>query len=91
MTAGGPELLMLVDLLVDGPYNREIPAVSPWAGSGNQVLHALSPKGRAMKTRASECPEEFEIGLGPHGRTRLIGTGAPRRRAAYHDCFEKRE
>jgi anaerobic ribonucleoside-triphosphate reductase activating protein len=40
------ELLGQLDILVDGPYRHDIPAVNPWAGSGNQQVHYLSPRYR---------------------------------------------
>ena len=44
--AGAAELLMLTDLLVDGPYDRTRPEPGPpvgrrWIGSANQVMHYL--------------------------------------------------
>ncbi len=43
--AGTPRLLAATDLLVDGPYVRELPETRRrWIGSRNQVLHFLSDR-----------------------------------------------
>jgi anaerobic ribonucleoside-triphosphate reductase activating protein len=36
-----PALLRKIDILIDGPYIREIPQAHPWAGSGNQRILCL--------------------------------------------------
>ena len=83
---GPPEprrLLMLVDVLIDGPYKREIPAVHPMAGSGNQVIHYLSPAGRALKPEMDEMTKaRYDLGLGPGGLNLLVGVGGPLERLA---------
>ena len=33
--------LLCIDILIDGPYSRDIPQTSPWAGSGNQRILCL--------------------------------------------------
>lgn len=35
------ECLKLVDILIDGPYKKDIPSKTPWAGSGNQRILEL--------------------------------------------------
>jgi anaerobic ribonucleoside-triphosphate reductase activating protein len=35
------EILNEIDILIDGPYIRNIPPASPWAGSGNQNILCL--------------------------------------------------
>ncbi|MFH1137139.1 MAG: 4Fe-4S single cluster domain-containing protein [Pseudomonadota bacterium] len=90
-TAAGPAVLDWVDLLVDGPYDRDRPAANPWAGSGNQGLHALTPEGRDMLSRAGEDAGELEFGLGPRGRARLIGVGNASWRFQCLAFLEKRE
>ncbi len=37
-----PETLALLDALVDGPFEAELPTDSPWRGSANQRLHILT-------------------------------------------------
>jgi anaerobic ribonucleoside-triphosphate reductase activating protein len=34
-------ILREIDLLIDGPYMRDVPRTSPWAGSGNQRILEL--------------------------------------------------
>ncbi len=36
------ELLSLADILVDGPYQGDLPPSKPWCGSDNQGIHLLS-------------------------------------------------
>jgi anaerobic ribonucleoside-triphosphate reductase activating protein len=35
------EILGEIDILIDGPYVRDIPPANPWAGSGNQRILCL--------------------------------------------------
>jgi anaerobic ribonucleoside-triphosphate reductase activating protein len=35
-------LLDEIDVLIDGEYQRDVMATSPWAGSGNQRIHLLT-------------------------------------------------
>ena len=36
-----PEVLREIDILIDGPYMRDVPRSSAWAGSGNQRILCL--------------------------------------------------
>ncbi|MCL1818381.1 MAG: radical SAM protein, partial [Spirochaetaceae bacterium] len=36
-----PACLAYIDILIDGPFLRDIPRASPWAGSGNQRILCL--------------------------------------------------
>jgi anaerobic ribonucleoside-triphosphate reductase activating protein len=38
-----PQIVGLLDVLVDGPFRIDEPTLLPWRGSGNQVLHRLTP------------------------------------------------
>jgi anaerobic ribonucleoside-triphosphate reductase activating protein len=48
-----PQLLHLLDALVDGPFRSEIPSEHPWRGSGNQKLHILCA--------ANELRQRYEL------------------------------
>jgi anaerobic ribonucleoside-triphosphate reductase activating protein len=57
------ELLTLTDILVDGPYVRELPDTSRrWIGSTNQQIHFLSDRYRADDPRW-RMPNTLEIRL----------------------------
>ncbi|GKT09132.1 4Fe-4S single cluster domain-containing protein [Desulforhabdus sp. TSK] len=89
---GGAEgrLLDLTDILVDGPFERHIPACHPLAGSGNQKVHCLSSRGRQLKRRADEVlATNFELGIGPDSTHLLIGIGAQRERTAVKTALSR--
>ncbi|TWT66904.1 Pyruvate formate-lyase 1-activating enzyme [Posidoniimonas polymericola] len=44
-----------LDILIDGEYRKEAHGPYKWRGSGNQVVHALSPKGM-VEARAEYDP-----------------------------------
>ena len=57
------ELLALTDILVDGPYLRELPETQRrWIGSSNQQIHFLSERYRADDPRWQK-PNTLEIRL----------------------------
>jgi anaerobic ribonucleoside-triphosphate reductase activating protein len=72
------ELLALTDILVDGPYLRELPETRRrWIGSANQRIHFLSERYRADDPRWL-LPNTLEIRLrGPE----LTVNGFPARSA----------
>jgi hypothetical protein len=86
---GTGALLPWVDLLIDGPFLREVPPVHPLAGSGNQQLHALTPAGEVMRRTASsaEAPS-FNLGFFAAGATRLIGVSTPAERERIHRSLQ---
>lgn len=49
-------LLEFTDILIDGPYRREIPPVHPWAGSGNQRIFKMKHGSAAEEIFASSGP-----------------------------------
>jgi anaerobic ribonucleoside-triphosphate reductase activating protein len=54
-----PEVLRGIDMLIDGPYRREIPRQNAWAGSGNQRILCLH-EGEVVlwaDTGSGEAPE----------------------------------
>jgi anaerobic ribonucleoside-triphosphate reductase activating protein len=75
---GAGELLAEIDLLVDGPYDRERPEPAPpegrrWIGSANQVMHYLTPAYNDSDPRMREA-NTIEIRL---SRDKLVVNGWP--------------
>jgi anaerobic ribonucleoside-triphosphate reductase activating protein len=78
-------LLNHVDVLVDGPYIREIAPTHPLAGSGNQRVLALSRRGELMIAAMTSSPgPSFNLAMAPDGASRLVGVSNPMERAAVH-------
>ncbi len=72
------ELLDLTDILVDGPYVRELPETNRrWIGSSNQRVHFLTDRYRADDPRWHQ-PNTLEIRL---NGTELTVNGFPARQA----------
>jgi anaerobic ribonucleoside-triphosphate reductase activating protein len=74
--AGSPELLDQVDLLVDGPYQADLPErTRRWSGSANQRFHLLT--GRYSPGVENIAPGEvertIELRFGPDGTIRRSG------------------
>jgi anaerobic ribonucleoside-triphosphate reductase activating protein len=68
------ELLEHIDLLVDGPYQRELPeSRRRWIGSRNQVMHFSSDRYTPLDPRFYQS-NTIEIRLGPGG---LLVNGWP--------------
>ncbi len=66
---GGKELLSLIDVLVDGPYDASRPAVHGLRGSANQRIHLLSSRHR-FEAFASR---DVEVIIDGSGEIRLTG------------------
>jgi anaerobic ribonucleoside-triphosphate reductase activating protein len=78
-------LLEQTDILVAGPYLASWPQQHPLAGSGNQQVHYLSRRGRALRGRCEVPPaQQANLGAGPDGRDLLIGILSPAERARLH-------
>lgn len=68
------QLLALVDVVIDGPYRREVMQLHPLAGSGNQRIRLVSACGRAMGPELEACrPGPVNFGLGPGLVNMIIG------------------
>jgi anaerobic ribonucleoside-triphosphate reductase activating protein len=67
-------LLRASDLLMDGPYRRELPTRRPWRGSDNQRLIALSSR-YANEVDAWNRPvgQDFEIRVRADGTLEVLG------------------
>lgn len=68
------DLLRETDLLVDGPYLRDLPSNRPWRGSENQRLIALSDRYREQVSQWNAPKgQPFEIRLSEQGHVEVIG------------------
>ncbi len=81
------DLLDLADVIIDGPYMRNIAPAHPLAGSGNQRLHARTPEGIAMLGRMSNSGPAFNLGLNRNGDGMLIGVSDSMTRRKVHDVL----
>ena len=67
-------LLPFVDVVIDGPFKRDIPATHPLAGSGNQVIHYLSARASTLKCAMDACStQQLNLGIGNGSFDMLIG------------------
>ncbi|WP_042462785.1 4Fe-4S single cluster domain-containing protein [Neobacillus dielmonensis] len=63
------ELLRVTDLLVDGPFRKDLRDLSrPWVGSSNQRYHFLTERYVDLKDRLGNIPNRLEVTLKPDGR-----------------------
>jgi len=71
---GWHDLLNVTDLLLDGPYIRDLTYTSrPWVGSSNQRYHFLTPRYRHLETRLLNIPNRIEVHLQPDGTVLING------------------
>jgi anaerobic ribonucleoside-triphosphate reductase activating protein len=67
-------LLEAADLLVDGPYKRELPTQKPWRGSDNQRLIALSHRyAGQVEGWNGESGQQFEVRVSADGGIEVLG------------------
>lgn len=66
---GSVELLGVIDVLIDGPYRRDLHAPLLWRGSSNQRIHDLT--GRVALP--ADRPAGLELHVQPDGRFELVG------------------
>lgn len=71
-----PEILRLVDILVEGPFMQDKVDNTPaWRGSTNQGIHLLS--GRALKYKDYEPEYTTELIFGKDGNMKATGFTVP--------------
>ena len=61
---GKPEILNMLDILVDGPYMQDLDHGELWRGSSNQTIHMLTNRYASLEDELSMCkgrPMEFDI------------------------------
>lgn len=86
-------LLDAIDLLIDGPYDRDVPNTLGWRGSDNQRVHLLSPRAaRYAALATAPMPDQRPLQVQMLGATRYRLIGIPRRGdlAAYRDAMAAR-
>jgi hypothetical protein len=68
-------VLREIDILIDGPYMRNVPRAGPWAGSGNQRALCLR-EGEVVlwDTACGACSPEAEIHIAKNGRVTVTGS-----------------
>lgn len=72
---GGPDVLALTDVLIDGPYCRDLPCDDGYRGSSNQTLRFLTS--RYGPADFPPQPGAFEAEIGPDGSISLRGFPSP--------------
>ncbi len=71
---GWKSLLAATDLLIAGPYIKEMATFSnPWVGSSNQTYHFLTPRYRHLEGRLREFRNGIEIRIHPDGEVFING------------------
>ncbi len=71
---GWSELLNVTDLLLDGPYVRDLTDTThPWVGSSNQRYHFLTPRYRHLEADLASIPNRLEVRLRPDGQILVNG------------------
>jgi anaerobic ribonucleoside-triphosphate reductase activating protein len=71
---GWQDLLGVTDLLLDGPYIRDLTDTSrPWLGSTNQRYHFLTPRYRHLEAELGDIPNRLEVRLQPDGKVFING------------------
>jgi anaerobic ribonucleoside-triphosphate reductase activating protein len=71
-------LLDTADLLMDGPYMKDLPTQRPWRGSDNQRLIALSAR-YADRVEVWNQPlgQDFEMRISAEGTIEILGIPPP--------------
>ncbi len=83
--AGETELLNHIDVLIDGSYRERIPSKHPLTGSGNQVIHFLTKRGKNLEAQIEALPPNHSnLGMGTDHRHMLIGILNPAARKTIH-------
>ncbi|MDQ4106353.1 MAG: radical SAM protein [Actinomycetota bacterium] len=76
---GWHDLLGVTDLLLDGPYIRDLTDTSrPWVGSSNQRYHFLTARYRHLESERKYMPNRLEIRLQPDGKIFVNGLASSR-------------
>ncbi|MER3447925.1 MAG: ribonucleoside-triphosphate reductase activating protein [Candidatus Dadabacteria bacterium] len=71
---GWHDLLAVTDLLIDGPFKRDLLDTSrPWVGSSNQRYHFLTERYRHLKDHLEQIPNRIEVRIGPDGSVLING------------------
>mgnify|MGYP001609705539 CR=1 FL=1 len=77
-------ILEAVDVLIDGPFAQRVAPTHPLAGSGNQVVQALTPRGAVLRDEMRRGNgTAFNLGVGATSDV-LIGVSSIEQRRAVH-------
>jgi len=83
------DLLDCADVLIDGPYLRDVTPAHPLAGSGNQVVHYLTERGRGLQREMDSAPcQQVNLGLGRGDFNMVIGVVDESCRRAFEDALK---
>jgi anaerobic ribonucleoside-triphosphate reductase activating protein len=81
-------LLARTDVLVAGAFRLDRPPRHPLAGSGNQRVHFLTARGRALQAAIDALPRnQVNLGLDADGGDWVIGVMDPPSRAVLHTAL----
>ncbi len=62
------QLLEITDLLIDGPFQKELVDFSrPWTGSRNQRFHFLTERYRHLEDKIHQIPNRLELRIAEDG------------------------
>ncbi len=88
--AGRAALLPFVDVVIDGPYMKDMPATHPLAGSSNQVIHYLSARASTLKCAMDACTtQQLNLGIGSGSFDMLIGIVQDSLRERVHEALNE--
>lgn len=63
------KILILTDIIVAGPYEKNLPSRHPWASSANQDVIFLSDRYKYMKSDLEGMAAKVEVRITPEGKT----------------------
>lgn len=67
------DLLSVTDILIDGPYMKELPTSMPLIGSSNQNMHFLTSRYIHIKEDIVESPKKIEFHILPDSTVMVNG------------------
>lgn len=90
-TEESDQFMTIIDVLVDGDYQMDLPSKHSLTGSGNQKIHYLTKRGRAMNLQIDAIAHnKVNVGFAASREHMLIGILNPEMRNLIHECFELR-
>jgi anaerobic ribonucleoside-triphosphate reductase activating protein len=76
---GGRALLSVTDLLIDGPFRKNLVDLSrPWVGSSNQRFHFITSRYRYLEEGLGSTENRLEIRITPDGQVLVNGLASTR-------------
>lgn len=81
-------LLQFADILVDGPFQDNLAADHPLAGSKNQMVHYLTKRGAGLRrVIENDRADRADLGLGSDRKHMLIGIVNAKERSQLHELL----